>query len=270
MKKFWGILGAIFLFGSIELANSTTIGANDYNENWFFETVKVNEYTSNAAPRRSNIKQKHVKKKAQRRNATSLAVANVVTNGGFTNGLSTWAINNPGNFPYGITVVDIDGPGLLRASDAFFVKAGTGFATSNFRISQRITIPVSGAYSLFANIASSYFPADNSINNLSGGIITVALNGREIDSFDFGEIARSTWRYATLNASFVAVSSGILDINFLRPYAVDINSPTNYLDNVFLALNNGAETPVPEPATMLLLGSGLIGLVAYGRKKFIK
>jgi hypothetical protein len=229
MKKFLGVLGSILLvFGSIEFANSTVIGAEDYTKNWFFETAKVKEHSSNAL-RRSNIKQKHTNGKKQNKNVASYATSNVVTNGNFTNGLSGWAINNPSSLPFGITAVDIDGPGPLTSSDAFFVKTGGDFGTSPVSLIQSIKLVTGGTYTLFANIAASYSPRDDHINNLSGGVITVTLDGKIIDSFDFGIIARNTFVYADLSASFVAAASGILDINFFRPFGVDINSPTNYL-----------------------------------------
>jgi hypothetical protein len=53
---------------------------------------------------------------------------------------------------------------------------------------------------------------------------------------------------------------------YFRPFGVDTNSPTNYLDNISLALNNRAGAPVPEPATMILLGIGFVELTVTAEK----
>ena len=267
MNKIWGMLCAILLvFGYLEPANSTIIELKDIAKNLVCEHPKFNEHTSPAL-KRSKVNQHRPRHKAPDQNGTSSTAANVITNGNFANGLSAWAINNPSNHPFGITTVDIDGSGPLKSSDAFFVKTGGGSGTSSVSIIQSIQIATGGAYTLFANIAASYFPLDSSANNLSGGVITVTLDGKTIDTYDFGEIARSTFEYATLSASFAAAASGILDINFFRPFGVDIDSPTNYLDNISLALNNGAGAPVPmdgrtEQKEHLRYGSKAIAIMA--------
>ena len=90
------------------------------------------------------------------------------------------------------------------------------------------------------------------------GRVTLALVGGGFLSFDF---------YG--NAADQA--NGEILVNFGMPYLVDkaffyiIGEPCN---NEFSVA--GFNAPVPEPATMLLVGSGLIGLAGVGRRKFFK
>lgn len=203
----------------------------------------------------------------------SLEPANsaLITNGDFSDGLLGWIINNPGGNALGTQRVDIDGAGPLQPSNAFFVQTGGGYGSRDVSISQRMSIPVAGEYTLSADIAASYSPSDpNDFNNRSGGIITIALDGRTIAKYDFEDIAANHWEFASLSASFVTASAALLDINFYRPYTPRFDSPINYLDNVLLVSNNPVNpvaAPVSEASTILLLATGLAGLAGFGRKK---
>ena len=61
-----------------------------------------------------------------------------------------------------------------------------------------------------------------------------------------------------LQIAFTPGGGGTLSVDVGGLYYKELSDTATYLD------------PVPEPSTMLLLGSGLLGLAGYGRRKFLK
>jgi len=72
--------------------------------------------------------------------------------------------------------------------------------------------------------------------------------------------------YPTLTVS----SANIAKVYFSVDYggATFFVPSYGFFDNFQFGENGG--TPIPEPSTMMLLGSGLVGLAGYGRRRFKK
>lgn len=201
-----------------------------------------------------------------------VACANLVINGDFETGdLTGWegsgvsVVNVGGDYGYAALLNDNNSAGTASLEQDFYIGAGTTSLNIKFDY-------------LFTGTDTSWWLDDGAagklftLNNVEYSFFGWNWTTREWESETLFGSSSSDDSYGTIISFFgnVDISPDLVNVNPNGAIKFSLHETSWFCSDgtdSMLYVDNVDVSPVPEPATLLLLGSGLAGLAFYRRKR---
>lgn len=188
----------------------------------------------------------------------------------------------------------VDSPANADSSLVGDLSAGTGFADGTQILSGRVTYSLGNFSSRLTEIvpldsyapingtagATGFNPSQTSVRGQGSSDVTISVTPIAINRDYFFDVPANFGFDVAFNTSQVLPFSQVDPSNYFFDGTITRNlntfgtlgNPNGLNGNLFLFQvdANQSQTVVPEPGTLLLIGTGLIGLAAFGRKRMRK